>query len=576
MANKKNKNQQEASWRSFLKFYTTFRIPWFWLLATTLFSLVAKEITVLLVPYTSKIMTGAINEGGFLMAFILLNLASSMTEAIQEGLLDMTRIRTHRNVNRSVWGRILRLPMSYFDRQDPQKLVSRLTKDTEGAVGTLNCALQVFTVFFGIYESFRRMYATYKSLSLIMLCGIPVVLITGWSVGQLNYKVTVIQNHAMSAMTNFFAQRLPGIFHIKTSNMEEEEEKRGIEENDRRYRAEIKAEKLFILSMPLSSIGNYVFEIVLLVLASALVRSGEMKMFQLVNMYNYYVLFMSNTLMLLGIWQGIKTSHGSSAVTATIMDEPVEVISEGKNLPEENETISFEHVSFSYDGKHPVLSDVSFQIPKGKKTVIVGENGSGKSTLIQLLEGFRCPTGGTIRFGSLPMEQIKLEDLRNKVGCLSQGNQIIKGTIRENMLYGIDRSCSDEEILQAAKMSNTQSMIEEKPKGLDTLISCFDNKVSGGEMQRIAIARMMLKKPLYLIMDEATSGLDTTCQKEIMEHITSMMNGKTIIMISHNLEEIKAADHIVVLNQGEIEASGSYEEVCRYSTLIQGWDRNIG
>lgn len=571
MFRKNTKKERSLSWKTFLKFYTTFRIPWICLVASALCAMAIKELTLMMVPYTSKIMTGAITEGGFLVAFVLLNMANAMAESISEALLDMTRIRTQRNVNRAVWRRMLRLPMSYYNRQEPQQLISRVTKDTEGAVGTLNCALQVITVVFGVVESFRRMYAVYKSLAMIMLLGIPVVMLTGTLVGRMNYKVIYIQNKALSAMTNFFAERLPGVLHIKTNNMEEEEVKRGIEENDRRYKEEIKAEKLFIVSSPLSTLGNYLFEIVLLVAAAALVRMGKMKTFQMVSLYNYYILFMSNALMLVAVWQGIKTSQGASAVTASLMSEPMEELDQGEALKETNETISFEHVSFSYDGRHQILKDVSFQIPKGKKTVIVGENGSGKSTILKLLERFEEPTSGQIYLGGTPLEQLQLKALRNQLGYLSQGDQIVTGTIRENLTYGLERPCSEEEIKEAAKQAYAYAFIQEKEEGFEAHMSNFDEKISGGEMQRVAIARMFLKKPLYLIMDEATSGIDAITKGFVMDHIDAMMQDKTVIMISHDLDEMITADHIVVLKDGEIEASGSYEEVYTQSSLVQAW-----
>ncbi len=563
------RSERRESWRRLFKIYTKIKIPWLWMILVAALSFAYKEVQVLVVPYQTKIMTGAITDHGFLAGFLVLTFAAAAVEAVQGAVNELTAIMTARNARRSIWTKLLLLPMKFFRNKDPQEYISRITQDTSGLFAALAILINLASLIFAVVEAFRRMYATYNTLALIMLSGIPIMILGAWITGKFQYKIIHIQNTAMAKMTGFFAERLPSLMHIKTSNMEDEEYLKGIEANNARYKAECRMEIYQILMGPIGSFAQTFNQVVLLIVASALVRQGTMEMYQLVNLYNYYLLFMGNSFLIMSMWQMLKMSHGASEVVGQILDAEPERLEEGEPMGDKVEDITFDHIAFSYDGKTPVLRDASFTIPKGKKTVIVGENGCGKSTSIKLLEGFEEPDSGTIKIGGRNVKDISLKDLRDKVGYLFQGNQIVKGTIEENIRYGIDRDCTEEEIVEAAKAAKAYDFINEKDEGFRSEISRFDNKVSGGEMQRIAVARMILKDPDYLIMDEATSGIDLISARAVNDSVSQMMKDKTIVAVSHDFEEIKKADHIVVLNKGCVEAEGDYNTVYNNSELFR-------
>ncbi len=563
------RSERRESWRRLFKIYTKIKIPWLWMILVAALSFAYKEVQVLVVPYQTKIMTGAITDHGFLAGFLVLTFAAAAVEAVQGAVNELTAIMTARNARRSIWTKLLLLPMKFFRNKDPQEYISRITQDTSGLFAALAILINLASLIFAVVEAFRRMYATYNTLALIMLSGIPIMILGAWITGKFQYKIIHIQNTAMAKMTGFFAERLPSLMHIKTSNMEDEEYLKGIEANNARYKAECRMEIYQILMGPIGSFAQTFNQVVLLIVASALVRQGTMEMYQLVNLYNYYLLFMGNSFLIMSMWQMLKMSHGASEVVGQILDAEPERLEEGEPMEDKVEDITFDHIAFSYDGKTPVLRDASFTIPKGKKTVIVGENGCGKSTSIKLLEGFEEPDSGTISIGGRNVKDISLKELRDKVGYLFQGNQIVKGTIEENIRYGIDRDCTEEEIVEAAKAAKAYDFINEKDEGFRSEISRFDNKVSGGEMQRIAVARMILKDPDYLIMDEATSGIDLISARAVNDSVSQMMKDKTIVAVSHDFEEIKKADHIVVLNKGCVEAEGDYNTVYNNSELFR-------
>ncbi|MBR4906014.1 MAG: ATP-binding cassette domain-containing protein, partial [Clostridia bacterium] len=348
-----------------------------------------------------------------------------------------------------------------------------------------------------------------------------------------------------------------------------------VEENDKRFRMEIKQESIFIFIGPIGTMAQYINEIILLVVASAMVRSGGMKQYQLVSLYNYFLLFMSNAFMLSAIWQNLKMSHGSGAVIGKLASTTEEDLVSGTPVSEIG-TIRGNEIRFAYDEDRQILDGVSFTIPQGKITAIVGENGCGKSTLVKLLERFNVESSGTVEVDGKDLSTLNLHDWRESVGYLFQGNQIIRGTIRENIAYGVHREFTEEELIDAAKQAKAYDFIMDKDDGFDTVISRFDSKVSGGEMQRIAIARMILKRPKLLIMDEATSGIDVVSEKEVMEALMNMMKNRTVIMVSHDFNLIRKADNLIVLKDGRVEAGGTYREVYETSPLLREFEAKSG
>ena len=557
-----------TSWKTLLKFYTKVRIPWLTLIVVFLLSFGVQEAQSRLVPYNSAIQTGAIAEGGFLVGFILMTITYNVVEALQGGINELCGAMTARNVRHTVWRKLIHLPMSVYDKEDPQRFVSRITQDTTGAYAAIACLIQFWSIVYGIYINFIRMYKLYHELALIMLTAIPITILASWICGRLQYSMERITNSAYAAITNFFGERLPSLLHIKTSGMEDEEYQKGVKANEDKYKADIRRLNRFIFQGPIGTVAQYVNLIVLLVVASAMVRSGAMRMAQMVNLYNYYILFSGNAFMITAVWQNLKMSHGACSTIARLAEMEDERLDGPIPMEGEARDIVFENVSFSYDEGRDVLRGVSFTIPHGKVTAIVGENGSGKSTIIKLLERFNEPSSGTIRLGGDDLRDVSLTQWRGAVGYLFQGDQAVKGSIRENICYGLDREYTEEELQKAAELARASDFIHSKEDGFDTEISKFDSKLSGGELQRLAIARIIMRRPQYLIMDEATSGIDVVSEAEVLEGLNHVMEGKTVIMVSHDMNLIRKADHIVVLGDGVIEASGSYDQVSEHSALF--------
>ena len=253
---------------------------------------------------------------------------------------------------------------------------------------------------------------------------------------------------------------------------------------------------------------------------------------------------------------------GASSRIYEIMQEPIEpteALSESKDVTIIDGELVFEHVDFKYDVKK-ILEDVSFSIPQGEVSAFVGPSGSGKSTIFNLIERMYDIERGDIKYGNQSIFDIPLSKWRTKIGYVMQSNSMMSGTIRDNILYGINRKVDDEELIEYAKLANCHDFIMQFDEGYDTMVGERGLKLSGGQRQRIDIARSFVKNPDILLLDEATANLDSESELKIQEALETLMEGRTTVVIAHRLSTIKAGQ-IVFIDKGEVTGKGTHHEL---------------
>jgi len=251
------------------------------------------------------------------------------------------------------------------------------------------------------------------------------------------------------------------------------------------------------------------------------------------------------------------------------MENPIVSPKRAKKPDLTNAKIDFEHVAFSYSPEKPLLTDIDFTVPGGKMYAIVGPSGSGKSTVVNLIPRLYDVCGGKVTLNGIDVRQIKLSHLRNSIGVVTQDSYLFNGTIKENLLYA-KPDATDEEIEAACRTANIHDFIINQPKGYDTEVGNRGLKLSGGEKQRLSIARVVLKDPKILILDEATSALDSISESSIQNALEIMMQGRTSIVIAHRLSTILKADKILVVKDGVIAEQGTHEELLDLDGVYRG------
>ncbi|MBR3654481.1 MAG: ABC transporter ATP-binding protein [Elusimicrobia bacterium] len=258
----------------------------------------------------------------------------------------------------------------------------------------------------------------------------------------------------------------------------------------------------------------------------------------------------------------IQQSVSASERVFEILDEKIDILNapDAKNIDTFSNSIIYKNVSFEYEQDKPILKDINIDIGKGQTVAFVGSSGSGKSTIANLLLRFYDVKSGAILVDGTDIKNITLESLRDKIGVVSQDVFLFNDTVRYNIAYG-KLDATDEEIEMAAKAANAHKFISKMPEGYNTLIGERGIKLSGGEKQRIAIARAMLKNPPILILDEATSALDSESEKLVQEAIETLMKNRTVVLIAHRLSTVKNADKIVVIDKGTIAEVGKHQEL---------------
>lgn len=563
-------NRKESSWKPLLHIYKTVRIPWFLLITVVLLSFGSQWVSVRLVEYSSKIDTGTMTAGSFMVGYVVFSIISILVENGYDMVNVIGNAQMGRNVRKRIWGKMLHLPVSFYEKEEPQRLVSRITKDSTFAYGALTSLIQLISLIYGIVISMKPIVEIFGAKAWIAAVIVPVLFICSIIVGKIQYRIDRMINAVYSKMTNFYSERLPNITYIKTNNMEKEEYEKGIEASDAKYKADIIYKILFALQMPLQSLANYIGLIFVLITASVMVRAGSINAVQMKELMLYFNIFMADATLVIGIWMNVKASHGGCEKIAEINDSQTEDTSGTCDVSGQQDII-FDNVSYGYTEDKLVLKNASFTIPKGKITAIVGENGSGKSTITRLLERFDKPISGEVRVGETGFDMLDGVKWREKVGYVFQGDQMVQGTIRDNLAYGVRDGYSEEDLVQAVKDAEAYEFIMEKEEKFETPLLVFDSELSGGQLQRLAIARVFMKDPDYLIMDEATSGVDLMKETEIFAHMKEKMKDKTVVLISHNVNLIKDADHIVVIKDGTVEAEGSPDEVAGCSSTFNAF-----
>ena len=560
-------NSSKGSFRRTIGLYTSVRIPWHLYLVQVLLGIVSAKVAMLYVPYLSEIKLGNIENSGLIWSYLgtmllmyIINLAVAVPEFY-------ARLTVGRNLQRKLISHAMRLPMRTYEK-DASNMVAWITNDCQYADGLITAVVGFLTGIFSTIIAMEQMSAIDKTLAVLVPIIVVYIIFSTWLEGKLMFLRQRAGKLAEAKLTAFFAEHLGFLLNVKQLHTEKVEAEYGKKAIEQYYKTDIYMAVLTLLNSFVSGSLTSIIDIVIFVLGVPMVRDGKIGMPELVAFQSYIQLAYQYLSSLPGIYTQFMYYNGELFYIAKLMDEKEEVYERKRGMDMPDEDISFENVSFSY-GDTPVLKNVSFTIPKGGVTAVVGPNGSGKSTVFKLIERFYTPDEGQLRFGSADAEDIHLKEWRQSMTYVLQEPQLFDGTIRENIAYGVDRAVTDEEIVNAAKLACADGFIREFAEGYDYVIGDNGTKLSAGQRQRIAIARAVMMDPAYLLLDEATCNMDIYSEKEVTQALMKLMQGRTTVMITHDMSLLEHADRIVVLKDGVIEASGSADEVRRTSQTLK-------
>ena len=533
------------------------------LLLTSVTALAFPKFMGMLVDCVNKKDSGLANQIALGLGLVLI--LQSVFSFFRLSLFVNFTENTLANVRLALYTNLVKLPMSFFSQKRVGELNSRISNDISQIQDTLTTTIAEFLrQFILIIGSFVMLASINIKLTIMMISVVPLVGVAAVFFGRFIRKYSKKVQDQVAESQVVVEETMQGISIVKAFANEWYEIERYTTKIREVVKVAIKGGQLrgyfasFIIVCLFGTIVAVVWYGVQLSIAGE-ITVGELFTFIL---YSSYVGASSGGIA--ELYAQMQKAIGATERVFELLEEIPEKINsaENQNFPKIKGDVSFENVAFTYPSRKEiqVLKEVSFTALSGQKIAIVGPSGAGKSTIASLLLRFYDTTGGSITIDDKNMLDYDLEALRGNMSIVPQDVILFGGTIKENIAYG-KPNATDEEIMLAAKQANALQFIQGFPEQFETVVGERGIKLSGGQRQRIAIARALLKNPSILILDEATSSLDSESEKLVQEALEILMEGRTSIIIAHRLSTIRSADQILVLDQGQITEKGTHQEL---------------
>jgi len=501
-----------------------------------------------------------------LVTYGLLRLASSLFSELRDALFAKVIYRSVRKIAGTIFQHLLALPLRFHLQRQTGGISRDIERGTRGISFLLNFMIfnilptlvEIALVTFVLLSRYDSIFAIITSGTIVLYI-VYTLLVTEWRMRfrrTMNEMDTKANNHAIDSLLNYET--------VKYFNNEDYE----LDRYDDRLAVWEKSAIKNQISLSLLNVGQGTIIAIgitlLMLLAGQGVVDGELTIGDLV-LVNAFLLQLYLPLGFLGfVYREIRHSLADMERMFSLLERPLETIDvqNASSLTVDRGDIHFNHVNFHYESNRQILHDIDFKISAGKKLAIVGASGSGKSTLVRLLFRFYNPQSGSISIDETDIQTVDQQSLRKAIGVVPQDTVLFNSTIYQNILYG-NPDVDEKAVIAAAKQAHIHNFISNLPDGYQTLVGERGLKLSGGEKQRVAIARTLLKDPPILILDEATSALDSHSEKAINSELQELSRNKTTLVIAHRLSTVTDADKILVLEQGRIVERGTHHQLLK-------------
>lgn len=486
---------------------------------------------------------------------------------IKEYSLNSAILKSLRDVRQDLYKRIIRFPMKFYDFNKTGDMMAKITNDVSMIEGTFNSFNNIVTDLIQSLFFLTLMVILNWKLSLLILLMFP---ITGYVLKKFAIPIRKAQKKIVeniSHITSFLQETLSGIKVIKIFNKEDTEKNKFNSLTQATYARNMKSVRLIALQKPINELLSIIGVIIIILYSGYQMINGHIT---IADFIQYIVIANMVYKPLKGIGKinaAIQKAYAAGTRIFELLDNETEQDFKVKykklmHIKEIKGEVQFKNVRFEYKKKSPILNNVNFKAKPGEVIALVGHSGSGKTTIVNLVPRFYNIINGTILIDGIDLNRIESHSLREFIGMVPQDTFLFSGTIKENIAYAKENA-TFEEIKQAAKLANAHKFISRLKKGYDTEVGEKGVQLSGGEKQRISIARAILKDPKILILDEATSALDTQSEILVQQALNYLMKNRTTFVIAHRLSTIKNADKILVIKNGEIIQMGTHNQLMK-------------
>ncbi|WP_396327217.1 ABC transporter ATP-binding protein [Hydrogenoanaerobacterium sp.] len=492
-----------------------------------------------------------------------LYVCSAVFKYFEQYIMAGVSQKTMYSLRKAVDEKISKLPLNYFDTRTFGDVLSRVTNDVDTVQQSLQQGItQIITSATTIVGIFIMMITISPVLTGIALCTLPFSFLISIGVVKKSQGLFRGQQKAIGDINGHIEEMYTGHNVIKVFNREDEVIEKFDEINDRLYHYGWKAQFMSSVMMPcISLIGNIGYALIAIIGGLAVI-SGRMYVGSIQSFIQYMRQFTMPIVQTSQIMNLLQSTGAAAERIFELLDEAEEIPEKesASKIAEVHGNVDFSHVRFGYNPESPLIHDLNIHVKSGEQVAIVGPTGAGKTTIVNLLMRFYDINGGSIKIDGVDIMDMKRSDLRDLFGMVLQDTWLFKGTIRENIEYG-RLGASFDEIEAAAKSAHAHKFIMQLPDGYDFVLNEDASNISQGQRQLLTIARAILSEPKILILDEATSSVDTRTEQRIQRGMKNLMKGRTSFVIAHRLSTIKDANMIMVLRDGDIVEIGTHDEL---------------
>jgi subfamily B ATP-binding cassette protein MsbA len=496
---------------------------------------------------------------GLLVVFFV----SSVAEFIENYNLSYIGERIVTDLRRELYTHLQTLSLGFYTERRVGELVSRISNDVTvmrtALTSNLSTLLGTTLTLFG---SIFLMLALNWRLTLFIILLIPIIILVGFAFGYYLRRISTEVQDELAGATVVSEEVLQNIREVKSFAREPYEIQRYNTAIERAFSAALRLLRVRSVFGPVVAFLGFGALALVLWFGGREVLESRLTGGQLISFLVYGLTVAVGFASLVNLYSSFQEALGATKRVFQLMDtQPlVKDLPNAQTLPRVVGKISFEGVSFSYDDRQEVLSNINLEVASGEIVALVGPSGAGKSTMFNLIPRFYDPTDGVMKVDGVDLRTVTQRSLREQIGIVPQETLLFGGTIRENILYGRLNATQDE-IVEAAKAANAHDFIVDLPDGYETIVGERGIRLSGGQRQRVAIARAILKDPRILLLDEATSSLDNESEHLVQEALARLMEGRTTVIIAHRLSTIRVAHRIAVLDKGHIIELGTHDEL---------------
>ncbi|XP_013871832.1 antigen peptide transporter 1 [Austrofundulus limnaeus] len=502
----------------------------------------------------------------------VLTIASAVLEFVCDLIYNITMSLIHTSVQGAVFQAVLKQEIAFFDATPTGELVSRITTDTNDMSEALSEKLSLvmwYTARFGFLLFF--MLSQSWKMTLLTCMGLPIIWVIPKLTGHFHQTIAVKVQESLAKANQVATETFSCMKTVRSFANEDGETEKYRRRLEDTYSLNKKEAVAYAASTWANSMTTLALKVCILYYGGTLVSRGAVSSGDLVSFVLYELQFASAVEAVMRYYPEVKKAIGASEKIFEYLDREPRIPPSGTLAPENlRGHIQFKNIKFSFskntDDNNLVLKDVSLEVKPGRITALVGLNRSGKTTCVKLLERFYQPRSGEILLDGEPLQTYSDEFLRRKIAVVSQDCVLFARSVRDNIKYGCE-DATDQEMHRAAEQASAHKFITELSKGYDTDAGEKGGQVSGGQKQRISIARALIRKPKILILDNATSDLDTENEYQIREALTKLAESCSVLMISNKMSVVEKADHIIVLDSGAVKEEGSHDRLMKSSGL---------